>query len=120
MFSGRGQLRFVASFPVVVLSQAAPRVAPIAGRTTFRDADLITRNSPPNDVTDRSMAAVDHSTRIAEIESILRTGARRVIVDGVTVEHDLSALRRELRKLQLSDDAERSKRPIASRINLQF
>lgn len=60
----------------------------------------------------------DHTTRIAEIEQILRAGARRVTHDGVTIDYDFDALRSELRKLKAADPATCSKRPVASRLYL--
>lgn len=60
----------------------------------------------------------DNTARIAEIQEILRTGASRVVKDGVTVEYDLGALRNELRKLQATDNTQKGRRPVISRINL--
>ena len=60
----------------------------------------------------------DNSARIAEIQEILRTGASRVSKDGVTVDYQLDVLRAELRKLQGTDDSQKGRRPIVSRINL--
>ena len=60
----------------------------------------------------------DNTTRIAEIQELLRTGASRVMKDGVSVDYDLGALRNELRKLQATDDTQAGRRPVCSRINL--
>ena len=60
----------------------------------------------------------DHSTRISQIQAILRAGARRVTVDGVAVEHDFAALRRELRQLMAEDERYRGRRPVVSSIDL--
>ncbi len=60
----------------------------------------------------------DHSTRIAEIQSILRAGARQVVVDGQSVTYDFPSLRKELRQLMAEDDTHRGRRPAAASINL--
>lgn len=60
----------------------------------------------------------DNSTRIAEIQDVLRTGAKEVLKDGVKVVYDFGALRSELRKLQATDDTQKGRRPVVSRINL--
>lgn len=63
----------------------------------------------------------DHSIEIAEIESILASGAKTVIVDGVQVTRDLNALRRHLAELRGKDAAAIAagqKRPRVARINL--
>jgi hypothetical protein len=61
---------------------------------------------------------MDHSARIAEIRTILRSGAREVTTDGTTVKYDLAGLRQELADLMAADDTERGKRPRAARIRL--
>lgn len=60
----------------------------------------------------------DHTTRIAEIQDILRTGARSVNVDGVSITYDFVQLRNELRQLMSEDDTHKGRRPIASRLDL--
>lgn len=60
----------------------------------------------------------DHTTRIAEIDAILRRGATSTAQDGQTVVYDLDALRAERRRLELDDDTVKSRRPVASRIYL--
>ena len=64
------------------------------------------------------MAATDNSKRIAEIDEILRSGARSVSTDGLSVSYDFDTLREERRQLMEADTANRSRRPIASNINL--
>jgi hypothetical protein len=61
---------------------------------------------------------VDHSSRIAEIREILRTGASAVTTDGNSVTFDLAALRRELRELMAEDTTLRHTKPRVSSINL--
>ncbi len=63
-------------------------------------------------------AAVDHSTRIGEIETILRNGARSITKDGVKVEYDFAALRSELRKLRLNDTTDRGRRPVVAKVRV--
>lgn len=60
----------------------------------------------------------DHSARIAEIDAILRAGARSVSIDGHTVTYDFDALRGERARLISADDTARHTRPRVSRINL--
>lgn len=60
----------------------------------------------------------DHSTRIAEIQEILRAGAKSVSVDGTSVTYDFGQLRNELRQLMSEDDVHRGRRPIAARLDL--
>lgn len=61
---------------------------------------------------------MDNRARIADIQSILREGARQVVVDGTTVIYDFDSLRRELRELMREDELQRRRRPTASTINL--
>jgi hypothetical protein len=61
---------------------------------------------------------MDNTTRIAEIREILRSGAKRVTVDGTTVDYDFGALRQELRELLAEDDTARHRKPRVSSINL--
>lgn len=60
----------------------------------------------------------DHSTRIAEIQTILRAGATSVTVDGVSVQYDFASLRKELRELMADDPNFASLRPRAASIDL--
>jgi len=60
----------------------------------------------------------DNSERIAEIQNVLRSGAKKTTVDGVSVEYDFAALRAELRRLMADDDIYRGRRPVVSTINL--
>ena len=62
--------------------------------------------------------AADHSTRIAEIQEILRAGARTVSIDGTTVTYDFDALRRELRLLMADDTNQQGRRPVFGTIYL--
>ena len=62
--------------------------------------------------------ATDNSTRIAEIDAILRTGAEQVTIDGETVRYNFDELRRERLRLERGDDQRKRKRPVASSINL--
>ena len=61
---------------------------------------------------------MDNSDRIAEINDILRTGAKRVTVDGTTIDYDFATLRQERRELMAEDDAKRHVKPRVSSINL--
>jgi hypothetical protein len=60
----------------------------------------------------------DHSKRIAEIQEVLRNGAKTVSTDGTTVTYDFDSLRKELRQLQATDDNQRGRRPVVSTIRL--
>lgn len=60
----------------------------------------------------------DHTTRITAIQTILRTGARSVSVDGVNVTYDFEELRNELRQLMSEDDTHKGRRPVAARLDL--
>lgn len=60
----------------------------------------------------------DHSARIAEIQTILRAGARNIVNDGTTVGYDFEALRRELRELMADDDTHAGRRPRVMSIRL--
>lgn len=60
----------------------------------------------------------DHSAKIAEIQNLLRAGARNVSVDGVNVTYDFDELRRQLRLLMAEDDSLRGRRPLVGRIDL--
>jgi len=61
----------------------------------------------------------DHSQRIAEIQAILRAGAKTVTVDGVTVAYDFASLRKELRQLMAEDPAYAHLRPRLSSMNIE-
>lgn len=60
----------------------------------------------------------DNSQRIAEIQEILRTGARQITNDGQTITFDFNALRKELRQLMSQDDVNRGRRPSVVSIDL--
>lgn len=60
----------------------------------------------------------DKTTQITELEDILDAGAKRVSVDGVTVDYDLEHTERRLRQLKQQDNSRRGRRPVASQINL--
>jgi hypothetical protein len=53
----------------------------------------------------------NNTTRIAEIDAILRSGVRAFTNDGTTITHDFAELRRERRRLIESDDTLSGKRP---------
>jgi len=61
----------------------------------------------------------DNSSEIAEIETILRTGARTVAKDGVSVTYDFNVLRERLAILRREDDAKKTRRPVVSQIDLE-
>lgn len=56
--------------------------------------------------------------RIAEIQELLRSGAKEVTTDGTTVKFDPDSLRRELAQLLADDINHRTRKPRASRIRL--
>lgn len=58
------------------------------------------------------------SERIAEIDAILRTGARSVTLDGVTISYDFDQLREERRTLEAKQPDARKRRRFAFRNNL--
>lgn len=60
----------------------------------------------------------DNTAQIAKLRAILQASAREVMVDGRRVAYDLAEVRRQLRELELQDDAARSKRPVAATIKL--
>jgi len=47
----------------------------------------------------------DNSAQIAELESILNTGAKKITTDGQSVEVDLAQVRRRLAELRATDTA---------------
>ena len=59
-----------------------------------------------------------HTAEIEKLKAILAAGARRVTIDGQTVEYDFDAIRQRLRELEAEDDCTMPKRPRASTINL--
>lgn len=61
----------------------------------------------------------DHSTRIAEIQNILRAGASSITTDGVSVSYDFDSLRRELRQLMAEDDTHAGRRPTIATVDLR-
>lgn len=60
----------------------------------------------------------DNSLRIAEIQELLRTGVSSQSHDGTSTTFDLDSLRKELRQLMATDDANANRRPVASNIYL--
>lgn len=64
------------------------------------------------------MTSEERAARIAEIENILAAGVTSVSYGGTTTTYDFPSLRAELRRLQLGDETQPSKRPVASSINL--
>lgn len=60
----------------------------------------------------------DNSTRIAEIEAILRSGVTQVSNDGTSITHNFPELRKELRRLKAEDDTHKGKRPSAVQFDL--
>jgi len=46
----------------------------------------------------------NNTTRISEIDEILRSGAKQVSNDGTSITHDFRELRRERRELVATDD----------------
>ncbi len=60
----------------------------------------------------------DNASKIAEIETILESGATYVLVDGVATSLDHASLRKELTRLRAEDDAQRGRRPRAASIDL--
>lgn len=60
----------------------------------------------------------DNSTRIAELEEILRIGMTGHTNDGTSSSHDLGTVRSELRKLRADDDTQKGRRPGVVSIDL--
>ena len=60
----------------------------------------------------------DNTAAIAAIDTILNTGATDVEVDGQRVKYDQAQLRKQRAILAAADDTLKSKRPVASTINL--
>lgn len=60
----------------------------------------------------------NNTAKIAELEAILQSGATSVTVDGVVTQIDLAEVRRQLRELRASDDTQKKRRPLATRIRL--
>lgn len=63
----------------------------------------------------------DFTREIRELEEILASGAREVVVDGVKVVRDFDEIRRRLQDLRAQDStaiAAGQKRPRVARINL--
>lgn len=69
----------------------------------------------PNPVAHRLAGMADNSARIAQLRSLLQTGATSVAPDGAT-SFDPESLRAELRQLQDEDDAAKTRRPFAASI----
>ena len=57
-------------------------------------------------------------TRLSEIDTILATGARTVVVDGVTTVFDPASLREERKRLERQLPEAKFKRPLAYRPKL--
>ena len=60
----------------------------------------------------------NNAERIRELREVLRSGVKRVVVDGVVTEYDLEVIRRELARLTEEDSQQRGRRPRATTINL--
>lgn len=60
----------------------------------------------------------DNTAAIAQIRSLLNSGATQITVDGTTVQVTPDQLRRRLRELQATDTANPVKRPRVASINL--
>lgn len=62
----------------------------------------------------------DYSTEIAQIEALLNSGAKKVSVDGQTVEVDHGVLQKRLTYLRANDSSteQADKRPRSAQINL--
>lgn len=62
----------------------------------------------------------DNSEKIAEIRTLLESGATSISVDGQTINLDLASLRKELTRLIDTDDATvaNMRRPRMSSINM--
>jgi len=60
----------------------------------------------------------DNTTEIARLQSILNTGVKTVNIDGQVVAIDPASIREQIRTLKRTDDANRTRRPFCSNINL--
>jgi len=60
----------------------------------------------------------DNSAEIAKLEALLNRGTEKTVVDGTVVERDLDQVAARLRQLRLTDDTQKTRRPIASSIDL--
>lgn len=60
----------------------------------------------------------DNRERIAEIEEILSSGVESSNVDGVSIRHNFTMLRKELQRLRDADEVLKRTRPRAVSINL--
>lgn len=60
----------------------------------------------------------DYSAQIADIEEILRSGAKTVVIDGVTTTYDHDSLRKELSRLKRLNETTKGKRPLFATIRL--
>jgi hypothetical protein len=60
----------------------------------------------------------DNSAEIAKLEKILNAGTEKTVVDGTVVERDLDKVATRLRQLRLTDDTQKTRRPIVSSIDL--
>jgi len=60
----------------------------------------------------------NNTAAIAKIQKILQAGASSGTIDGRSVTYDFAELRRQLRELQATDDTQKGRRPVVSRIRL--
>jgi hypothetical protein len=60
----------------------------------------------------------DNSVQIAKISKLLASGVTSMMIDGQQVQINPDSLRKELLRLQRTDDSNRSRRPVCSAINL--
>jgi len=60
----------------------------------------------------------NNTTRISEIEEVLRSGVVQWSNDGSSGAHNFAELRKELRELKASDDTVGNKRPTGFTVNL--
>lgn len=60
----------------------------------------------------------NNTERIRELREILRSGVKRIVVDGVVTEYDLAVIRKELDNLIQEDSQQRNRRPRAATIYL--
>lgn len=60
----------------------------------------------------------DNTTKIANAQQVIEAGVRQVTNDGTTVSYDLDQLRKEVRQQMATDDTNKGRRPVISRIRL--
>ena len=86
----------------------------VQGRDSDRPRRRAVGNSEP-----WNLLMADHTTEIARIRELLRSGAKSVTVDGVTTTIDTAELKRQLRELINDDDASvGNRRPFAQGVYL--